>query len=142
MSEDVIDKLVKLHGEGGLAPTRKDWQVIFAIEDAVPILNLLQFHFQVKCDEGMITGAEAYERYGQEAGPAFMRCGGKRIFFGNVEHIFGSEEGKGWDAAILTSYPSAAALANMWLDPVFIHAHSNRLDALKKSQVLIFNGNN
>lgn len=43
-----------------------------------------------------------------------------------------------WDAAIVTLYPSAHALAAMWLDPEFVGAHQNRQDGVEGSQVLVF----
>ncbi|MGH1351117.1 MAG: DUF1330 domain-containing protein [Methyloligellaceae bacterium] len=141
MSDDIIQKLIATHGEGGAAPTLEDWQAIFQIQGSVPILNLLKFKPSVTGNAGNITGEEAYGRYANEAGPAFARAGGQQLFYGKAHHIFGTGDTSDWDAVILTRYPSAKALANMWLDTVFIAAHRNRLDALERSQVLVFDGN-
>jgi uncharacterized protein (DUF1330 family) len=40
-------------------------------------------------------------------------------------------------AAVVIRYPSARALADMWLDPEFIAAHSHRVDG-GESRVLVF----
>ena len=139
MSDTLIDSLVELHGEGGLAPSREDWSEIMTIEGRVPLLNLLKFRPQLETDTGPVSGEQAYNQYTIQAGPAFVRAGGELLFFGAARHIFGSGVDTSWDAAILNRYPSAKALADMWLDPVFIEAHRNRLDSLERSQVLIFN---
>jgi uncharacterized protein (DUF1330 family) len=71
-------------------------------------------------------------------GAAFVRVGGQRVYFGRVGHIFAMGEASDWDAAIVTRYPSADALAQMWLSPEFIDAHKNRTHGVERSQVLMF----
>ncbi len=44
----------------------------------------------------------------------------------------------GWDIAVVVRYPSAEALARMWLDPRFLSAHRNRVDGVERSQVFVF----
>ena len=142
----MIARLVALHGEEGVCPTAADWRAIFAVaaDGPVQILNLLRFHDRVAAAEGEITGAEAYARYGAGVAGAFARAGGKRLFRGAVGHAFGSHEDTdrdaGWDAVVVTAYPSAAALAGMWLDPDFVAAHRNRADGVARSRVLVFPG--
>lgn len=142
MNEDVaarIDRLVEIHGEGGAAPTREDWRKIFALgEKPVFILNLLRFAERAPTEDGEISGAEAYGRYVAGMGASFLRVGGERLFFGRVGSQFGLAFAEEWDAAILTRYPNAEALARMWLDPDFIAAHRHRVDGLARSQVLVF----
>lgn len=54
----------------------------------------------------------------------------------NICFAFGAVSG--WDAAVVTRYPSAEALAQMWLDPRFVAAHNNRVDGVERSQVFVF----
>lgn len=126
---DIIDKLVELHGEDGLSPTRQDWKAIFAIQGSVKILNLLVF------DE--VDGLGSYLAYSSQVSSVFQRHGGKLVYFGKSAHIFGNIPSEEWDAAILTHYPSAQALANFWLDEEFEDAHKNRVDGVKKSTVIV-----
>ena len=63
--------------------------------------------------------------------------GGELVFFGRVSHMFAFAAGDAWDAVIVTRYPSAKALAEMWLDPEFIAAHANRVDGVMRSQALV-----
>jgi uncharacterized protein (DUF1330 family) len=137
-TDDIVSRLVKLHGEGGAAPTADDWRSILALPGAVPLLNLLKFREQANLPGGPISGAKAYARYSAAVAPAFARAGGERLFFGPVAHSLGPGDDADWDAAILTRYPSAQALAAMWLADDFVAAHANRIDALERSRVLIF----
>ncbi len=137
-----IERLVELHGEKGLCPTRSDWAEILACPEDEPlnILNLLRFQPEVQTGTGLLTGMEAYANYSAGVGPAFLRAGGKSLYFGKVNHIFGTVEGTDWHAAILTRYPSPAALANFWLDDEFVEAHAHRASGVESSRVLVMNG--
>jgi hypothetical protein len=136
---EIIQRLVTIHGETGLSPTARDWKAIFAFNGGpIEIMNLLKFKAEVATPDGPISGTAAYGRYAAANAQPFARAGGERLYFGRVAHIFGLGEAPGWDAAILTQYPSAAALAGMWLDPDFIAAHANRVDGVERSQVLVF----
>ena len=104
MTAEIIARLVETHGEGGLCPSAADWTAIFAIEGTVHVLNLLEFS---------PGGAASYRRYAAAVEDAFNRAGGVQLFFGPIGHAFGTEPTQKWDAAILTRYPSAGALATM-----------------------------
>ena len=139
-TEIVIEKLVETHGEEGVCPTAHSWREIFKLGQSSPIhlINLLKFRQFVDTPEGPISGAAAYGKYTAGVGTAFARVGGQRIYFGRVGHMFALGDVADWDAAILTRYPSADALAQMWLSPEFIEAHRNRADGVERSQVLVF----
>jgi uncharacterized protein (DUF1330 family) len=139
-TESMISQLVTTHGEEGVCPTREDWRAIFAIKGPLRLLNLLRFKPEVQSVGGKISGMEAYGHYAQGVAPVFLRAGGTRIFAGSVAHGFGSSEKGDWDFAIVTRYPSAEALAAMWMDAEFIKAHENRLDGVAASQVYVFGG--
>lgn len=137
--ETLIAKLVALHGESGLCPKKLDWAEILCCPEDKPvnILNLLQFRPQVQTPDGAVTGMEAYGSYSAGVGPAFIRTGGKTLYFGKVNHIFGTVAGTDWHAAILTRYPSPMALANFWLDQEFVVAHAHRASGVEQSRVLV-----
>lgn len=140
-TEQTASKLIDIHGEGGLSPTKEDWKVILRLpaDQPVNILNLLKFELEVQSLEGLVSGLEAYGKYSESVGAAFARNGGKRIFFGKVNHLFGNVPGTDWDAAIVTEYPTPIALANFWLDEEFIAGHKHRNDGVEKSRVLVMN---
>jgi uncharacterized protein (DUF1330 family) len=140
-TEALIQQLITTHGEEGVCPTREDWRAIFAIGPGpIRILNLLKFAREVTGEGGKISGESAYGNYVQGVGPVFQRAGGTRIFAGRVGASFAMGPKGDWDFAIVTRYPSAAALAAMWMDADFISAHENRLDGVAASQVYVFGG--
>lgn len=137
-TDDLVHQLVALHGEEGICPTAADWRAILAVEGAIHVLNLLAFKDEVLTATGIRSGADAYRRYTRTVADPFARVGGERVFFGAVGHVFAFGATDDWDTAILTRYPSAHALAEMWLDPAFVAAHKNRVDGVERSQVMIF----
>jgi hypothetical protein len=54
-----------------------------------------------------------------------------------VAHAFGLGDHSDGDAVTVTRYPSARALAAMWLDNDVIVAHTHRHAALARSHVLL-----
>ena len=139
VADGLIRQLVAIHGEEGICPTRDDWRAIFAVGEggSVDLVNLLGFAAEVASTDGTISGADAYSRYTSGISGAFDRVGGELVFFGRVSHMFAFAAGDAWDAVIVTRYPSAKALAEMWLDPEFIAAHANRIDGVMRSQALV-----
>ncbi len=141
----LVKQLVAIHGEGGVCPDADDWRVILSgpSDQPLTILNLLKFKPQVQTPEGVLPGASVYRRYSTRVAGAFARVGGKQVLFGKVGHRFGllaSPSVVGWDAAIVTRYPTPRALADFWLDPEFITAHAHRIDGIDQSQVLVLSG--
>jgi uncharacterized protein (DUF1330 family) len=138
--ENSVRKLVETHGEEGVCPTTHSWREIFRLgrKGPIHIINLLKFKQKVDTPDGPVSGVTAYGKYTASVGPAFARVAGQRLYFGHVGHIFALGDVGDWDAAIVTRYPSADALAQMWLSPEFIEAHGNRVDGVERSQVLVF----
>jgi hypothetical protein len=139
-TEALVDRLVEVHGEGGICPTADDWRSILRFDPGGPIfiLNLLKFKQTTSVSGETMSGSSAYDRYAIGVAPAFARAGGKQVFFGRVGHSFPDSADVEWDAAIVTRYPSPRALADMWLDSDFIEAHEHRVDGVEQSRVLIF----
>lgn len=138
-SHELIARLVALHGEQGLCPTRADWEAILSCpaEAPIQILNLLLFNDEVRTSQGPRAGMEAYGDYSAAVGPAFARAGGKVLYFGKVNHSFGTVAGTDWHAGILTRYPTPLALARFWLDDEFVAAHVHRESGVAASRVLV-----
>lgn len=138
--DSLVTQLVATHGEQGVCPTAESWREILRLGDNSPIhiINLLKFKDRVASAAGSIAGAVAYGKYSAGVAGAFSRVGGKRLYFGRVGHMFGLGPLTDWDAAVVTRYPSAGALADMWLSEEFIAAHHDRSDGVERSQVLVF----
>lgn len=142
LSEDLlalVNRIICVHGEDGLCPTRADWEAIVRCpaDKAINVLNLLKFKPEVETPDGPRSGFSAYASYSTGVGPAFTRAGGKTLYFGKVNHIFGTVAGTNWDAAILTRYPTPRALAEFWLDKEFVAAHAHRIDGVEQSRVIV-----
>jgi uncharacterized protein (DUF1330 family) len=135
----LVEHLVALHGEEGLCPTAQDWAAILRCpaDRPVHILNLLQFKAEVQTPAGPCSGFDAYGRYSASAGPPFARVGGKVLYFGKVNHIFGTVHGTDWHAAIHTRYPTPRALADFWLDDEFVAGHRHRAHGVEASRVIV-----
>jgi uncharacterized protein (DUF1330 family) len=136
--EELVAHLIGLHGEEGICPSAADWRAILAVPGAIHVLNLLAFVDDVPTPTGVRSGEDAYRRYTMSVAGPFARAGGERVFFGAVGHVFTFGAVDAWDTAILTRYPSALALAGMWLDPEFVQAHQHRVDGVTRSLVMIF----
>ena len=138
--DSLVKQLVATHGEGGVCPSAESWREIFKLggDNPIHIINLLKFRHRVESPDGPIAGAVAYGKYSAGVAAAFSRVGGKRLYFGRVGHMFGLGPLNDWDATIVTRYPSALALAEMWLSEEFMAAHKNRSDGVERSQVLVF----
>jgi len=138
--DSLVKQLVATHGEDGVCPTAESWREIFKLGGDGPfhLINLLKLKHRVESSDGRIAGAVAYGKYSAGVAGAFARVGGKRLYFGRVGHMFGLGPLNDWDAAIVTRYPSALALAEMWLSAEFIAAHKDRSDGVERSQVLVF----
>jgi uncharacterized protein (DUF1330 family) len=77
------------------------------LDGPLVMINLLKFN-----PDG---GAEAYARYGQEAGPFLAKAGAKVRYLGHVAAtVIG---GEAWDEVILVEYPSKAAFFEMTQNP-------------------------
>jgi uncharacterized protein (DUF1330 family) len=137
--QELVKRLVDLHGETGLSPTAEDWVAILLCPPDKPlnILNLLKFKASTQEGEVTESGFAAYGAYSAGVGDAFTRIGGRTLYFGKVNHIFGTVAGTDWDAAILTRYPAPLALASFWLDEGFIAAHHHRENGVAASRVLV-----
>ena len=117
-TQELIEHLVRIHGEQGLSPRREDWQALLSLpaDSPVDMLNLLRFKAEVQTPAGVKTGFAAYGDYSKGVAGAFARVGGQLLYFGKMNWTFGTSDGGPWDAAILTRYPAPRALADFWLD--------------------------
>ena len=77
----------------------------------IMMLNLLKFKENANYNDGsIVTGIEAYRRYGDAAALIFSRVGGSVIWQGKPESVLIGPESERWDTAFIARYPTASAL--------------------------------
>ena len=109
------------------------------IQDTRPLnmLNLVKVYKEVKYPDGeMISGLEAYKRYGRLSFPVFEKLGGKIIWRGEMLFsLIGPSEEK-WDFSFIAEYPNIGAFVSMLKDPDYREAMKHRQIAVKDSRLI------
>ena len=109
------------------------------IKDLRPLnmLNLVKVHKEVEYPDGeVVSGVEAYKRYGRLSFPIFAKLGGKIIWRGEMLFpLIGPSEEK-WDFCFIAEYPSAGAFVSMVKDPDYREAVKHRQIAVKDSRLI------
>ena len=109
------------------------------IKDLRPLnmLNLVKVHKEVEYPDGeVVSGVEAYKRYGRLSFPIFAKLGGKIIWRGEMLFtLIGPSEEK-WDECFIAQYPSVGAFVQMVRDPVYREAVKHRQAAVLDSRLI------
>ena len=109
------------------------------IKDTRPLnmLNLVKVHKQVEYPNGeVVSGVEAYKRYGRLSAPIFENLGGKIIWRGEMLFpLIGPSEEK-WDFCFIAEYPSAGAFVSMVKDHEYREAMKHRQIAVRDSRLI------
>ena len=109
------------------------------IQDTRPLnmLNLVKVYEEVEYPDGeMISGLEAYKRYGRLSFPVFEKLGGKIIWRGEMLFsLIGPSEEK-WDFSFIAEYPNIGAFVSMLKDPDYREAMKHRQIAVKDSRLI------
>ena len=85
---------------------------------AIYMVNLLKFKDKAEYADGRqtdLTGAEAYQLYGQGVQKLLADVGGKVTFGGNVERLVIGEVAELWDQVVIAMYPSRQAMLEMMM---------------------------
>ena len=105
-----------------------------ADEGPVVMINLLKFREQSADGQG--TGAEAYARYGELAGPFVERHGGSFVFSGQAnEHLIGDTD-YDWDMVLLVSWPKKQNLLDLTEDEDYEKISHHRENGLERSMLI------
>ena len=101
------------------------------------MLNLVKVHKEVKYPNGeVVSGVEAYKRYGRLSLPIFENLGGKIIWRGEMLFpLIGPSEEK-WDFCFIAEYPSPGAFVSMVKDPDYREAMKHRQLAVQDSRLI------
>lgn len=114
-------------------------------DEPVGALNLFRFNEKARYQpedpeygkpEGEVTGREAYARYGEVAGEALEKLGGRVVFTTPVDQVMIGPADPAWDLAAIMYFPTRAAFMQMLTDPGFQAASRHRKAALANHTML------
>jgi uncharacterized protein (DUF1330 family) len=106
-----------------------------AMAGEVVMLNLLKFREKAAGGEG--SGADAYDRYAQEAVRHVTARGGRIVWMGRADAVvIGDDDVDDWDAVALVMYPSRSAFLDMIADPDYQQANVNREGGLERMKLI------
>ena len=109
------------------------------IKDSRPLnmLNLVKVHREVEYPNGeVVSGLEAYKRYGRLSFPIFENLGGKIIWRGEMLFTLIGPSEKKWDFCFIAEYPSPGAFVSMVKDPDYREAMKHRQLAVQDSRLI------
>jgi uncharacterized protein (DUF1330 family) len=130
---------------GFINPTREQFKAIFGLPLDAPVhmLNLLRFNpsaryapEDLEAGAETITGRAAYEKYSQEATPAFAAAGGKQVWIAAPELMLIGPAEETWDLAFVAFYPTAQAFVDMVRNPDYQRATRHRTAAVADSRLI------
>ena len=126
-------------------PTRGQFKAIFGLPLDAPVqmLNLLRFNpiARYAPDDPEyaaepVSGTAAYEKYSEEATPAFAAAGGKQLWIAAPELILIGPAEEKWDLAFAAFYPTAQAFVDMVRNPDYQRATRHRTAAVADSRLI------
>ena len=109
------------------------------IKDSRPLnmLNLVKVHREVEYPNGeVVSGLEAYKRYGRLSFPIFENLGGKIIWRGEMLFTLIGPSQEKWDFCFIAEYPSPGAFVSMVKDPDYREAMKHRQLAVQDSRLI------
>jgi uncharacterized protein (DUF1330 family) len=122
-------------------PTREQFDAFKALPRDTPILmlNLIRLRETVEYPDGeVVSGAEAYRRYGEHSGPIFRGLGGEIVWRGRWEGMVIGPDDKQWDIAFVARYPNAGAFMAMVTNPDYQAIVHHRTLAVADSRLMRF----
>ena len=120
-------------------PERQQFEAFKKLPRDKPImmLNLLRFRDKAAYDDGRdVSGADAYNTYGEQSGPIFARVGGEIIWRGKPEITLIGPSDEDWDLAFIARYPTAGRFLEMVTDPDYRIAVKHRQAAVRDSRLV------
>ena len=116
-----------------------------------PVAALNLFHFNERAQyapedpeygtpQADVTGAQAYARYGETAGPFITQLGGHVVFSTPADQVMIGPEDPDWDIAAIMFFPTRSAFIMMLTDPAFQAASRHRKAAMANHHMIHLNG--
>jgi uncharacterized protein (DUF1330 family) len=126
-------------------PDRQAWEAFKALPRDKPIhmLNLIRLREKAVYpdghpdQQGAVSGAEAYRRYGEALGSMFERLGARQVWAGDPQVMVTGPQSEAWDLAFIAEYPNTQAFIDMVRDPHYReHVVPHRTAAVEESRLL------
>jgi uncharacterized protein (DUF1330 family) len=125
-------------------PTRPQFDLFKGLNRDHPIemLNLVRLRDVAAYPKGHelagkeVSGAQAYQHYGQTAGPIVDRIGASILWRGTFEALLVGPAGETWDHVFIARYPTAHAFLEMISDPGYAKAVVHRQAAVRTSRLI------
>ena len=117
----------------------EDFSAFRKIQDSrsLNMLNLVKVFPTVEYPDGeIVSGVEAYKRYGRLSYPIFEKLGGKIIWRGKMLLSLIGPSDENWDFCFIAEYPSAEAFVSMVKDPDYREAMKHRQISVKDSRLI------
>jgi uncharacterized protein (DUF1330 family) len=105
-------------------------------DDPVVMLNLVRFKDAADGIDDGVSGAEAYERYGEVVAPFLERVGGRLLLAAEARQMIIGPEELEWDMVLMVEYPSRKRFLEMATDPDYLAIHAHRAAALADSRLI------
>lgn len=123
--EEKLAKLMAIYHDPAIWPTEEQWRSILLYPNKQPIVttSFLQLPTGEVHDEKVgFRGsvAEAVEKYIEATTPIIERIGVKPIYVSGLPLTIIGDDSIQWDVVTVTRYPSAEALIELHLDPVYV----------------------
>jgi uncharacterized protein (DUF1330 family) len=125
-------------------PDRAQFDAFKALDRDAPLnmLNLVRFNDLANypgdhtfARDGL-TGAQAYETYGQQIAPILATVGGNILWRGAYDCTLIGPADETWDVMFIAQYPTAHAFLAMISDPAYQEAVVHRQAAVKTSRLI------
>ena len=107
------------------------------------MLNLLRFRelaqyapADPEAGAPSVSGAEAYARYSDEAGPVFATVGGAQFWIASPNAVLIGPDTEHWDHAFIARYPTPQAFVDMIKNPDYNRATRHRTAAVADSRLI------
>jgi len=124
---------------GHVDPTREAFDQFKQLprDTVIMMLNLVYLKDEVTYPDGeVVSGREAYRRYGETSLPIFQKVGGEIIWRGEPEAVLTGPAEEHWDIAFIAQYPNAGAFFAMIKDPDYATAVVHRQLAVRDSRLI------
>lgn len=112
-----------------------------AMDKPIVMLNMLKFREQANYPEGSghspCSGAEAYQRYSDNAIPTIKAAAGDVLWQGRAMGTVIAPEDEDWDQVLLVQWPSFQTFINVVLDPEYQKGTVHRTSALEDARLVM-----
>ena len=102
-------------------------------DEPIYMVNLLKFNEKAEYPDGQqtdMTGAQAFDLYGEEVAKILLGLGGGPMFSASIQSIWLGEVEEPWDAVVIAMYPNRKAMYDMLASPEYQEASIHRVAGL------------